>query len=976
MMSVLFILAVGGIRTAEAGMTITPTSPQNTSYTVNIYNTTFPYTQNPISENNSWLNGQKDGLDWYNAQTNNGRAYGTPSSDAYTDPTAVLNYTAFGKNQSVIGTAFCDSPGSSQEVELRIHSNISAHNINGYEALWNCAGNAHQIVTWNGPLANFSLIAESGSGISNGDIIKMTMFGTNITTYKNGVLQLTGIDGNFTGGSPGIGFNYNNGAGYTLFGFNDFYATDMYIPLQFNYTNTSTISYCWYVIDNNPIVRLTSCANSTLTTAPTFGYGYGTHNITYYANNSTNYVFQSSTIYFTLSNGSDSTAPTVTLNTPVDNYNTSSQTIAFNATGSDSVSLKNMSIYGNWTGSWVANQTNSSPINNTLTTFNISGFPAGKYNWNVYACDNSNNCAFAGSNRTFTVYTGAINYYVNATTGSDSNDGLTPASAWQTISKVNSMTFNPGDHIYFERGQTWREQLNYPSSGNSTAPITFGAYGSGASPIITASNLITAGWTKNATHIWQAADTTQPFIVYINGTRGTNVSSVAGITTEFNWFWASNVLYVWSPPDTDPSLYYTNPGIEAGTRNQAIRTNDKSYVTVDGLTMRDGNQAHDNTVNVGSANVTGIIFQNCVVERGKSVGFDLKGSTTANSVTINNCTVQNNGGWGISPEYLYTTATISNSIIAGNGWDSVVQNQQYSGIQGLLGNFNIFGNIVYNNGPVCNIAHNCHGIYYPTGATDTVPANIYNNTVYSNPTGSGIKLVGSANVSQNTVYSNAACGVEIGQNGAANVVYSVYSNVIYSNNIDDTGAGICELSKGAGTINLTINNNDLYKNGGAAQAEINILDNVTALTIKNNIFWATNTRRTLSIQTNQTGTVNIDYNLHWSDSVGGDPGIRYGSVYPTWVQWRSWGYDTHGVNANPLFTNAAGNDFTLQSSSPAIDNGTNVGLTTDFAGNPVPSGNAPDIGAYEYQFITTPIAHISIMNGKISGYGNGRFSGY
>lgn len=39
----------------------------------------------------------------------------------------------------------------------------------------------------------------------------------------------------------------------------------------------------------------------------------------------------------------------------------------------------------------------------------------------------------------------------------------------------------------------------------------------------------------------------------------------------------------------------------------------------------------------------------------------------------------------------------------------------------------------------------------------------------------------------------------------------------------------------------------------------------------------------------------------------------------------------------------------LSSSSPAINAGTDVSLTTDYAGNLVPRGSAPDIGAYEYQ---------------------------
>jgi hypothetical protein len=46
------------------------------------------------------------------------------------------------------------------------------------------------------------------------------------------------------------------------------------------------------------------------------------------------------------------------------------------------------------------------------------------------------------------------------------------------------------------------------------------------------------------------------------------------------------------------------------------------------------------------------------------------------------------------------------------------------------------------------------------------------------------------------------------------------------------------------------------------------------------------------------------------------------------------------VNADPMFANPSGGDFSLQAGSPAIDAGTDAGLP--FA------GSAPDIGAVEY----------------------------
>jgi hypothetical protein len=56
---------------------------------------------------------------------------------------------------------------------------------------------------------------------------------------------------------------------------------------------------------------------------------------------------------------------------------------------------------------------------------------------------------------------------------------------------------------------------------------------------------------------------------------------------------------------------------------------------------------------------------------------------------------------------------------------------------------------------------------------------------------------------------------------------------------------------------------------------------------------------------------------------------------------------TETSTVDPLFVNAAGSDFHLSSSSPGIDAGGSFGYTVDLEGSPIPSGAAPDRGAYE-----------------------------
>jgi hypothetical protein len=536
-------------------------------------------------------------------------------------------------------------------------------------------------------------------------------------------------------------------------------------------------------------------------------------------------------------------------------------------------------------------------------------------------------------------------YYVDncVTVGNNSNSGTSPSTPWLTVSKVNASTFSAGDTISFEKTCTWREQLVYPSSGSAGNPVTFNLYGTGAPPILSGSVLVTVGWSSQATNVWKATVSTQPNTVYFNGTLGTLVGSIGAVAAPFNWFWASNVLYVWSPPDSDPSLFYTSPGIEAGALNSSVvRTNDKSYVTFDGITVRDSNDKAHANIQAGAISSVGLTFQNCVIERGAGSGFNLFGSTTANTVTINNCIIQNNGAWGIAVENQYASGTISNNIITGNGLNSVQDNQEYSQIDGVLGNFNIFGNTVTNADPAgCKTGGSlgtfCHEIYYSTGFGGdlTQVANIYGNSISGSTFGVGIKVVGSANVYQNLVYGNDVGGIATGQNGTNNVVYQVYNNVLYNNNVGNVvaTAGIFEQTQGAGTISLTVNGNTFYQNSGTNGYEVRVSDNIQIFTMKNNILFSTATRPTFETPVTLTGTLSIDYNdYHRAD---GTAALFWNNASITWAAWQALGFDAHGLNGiDPLFTNAAGNNLTLQTTSPAIDAGTTLGAPYNMALDP------------------------------------------
>ena len=87
-------------------------------------------------------------------------------------------------------------------------------------------------------------------------------------------------------------------------------------------------------------------------------------------------------------------------------------------------------------------------------------------------------------------------YYVSSSGGSDSNNGTSDSTPWKTINKVNIGSFNAGDSILFNKGDTWREMLIPPSSGSLGNPIIFSSYGSGDDPKLyyDINRLSNSGW--------------------------------------------------------------------------------------------------------------------------------------------------------------------------------------------------------------------------------------------------------------------------------------------------------------------------------------------------------------------------------------------------------------------------------------------------------------------------------------------------
>jgi hypothetical protein len=75
-------------------------------------------------------------------------------------------------------------------------------------------------------------------------------------------------------------------------------------------------------------------------------------------------------------------------------------------------------------------------------------------------------------------------YYVSPS-GDDSDSGISPEEAWETIERVNALTCNPGDRILFEGQESFSGSLAFDSSDHGTPqnPITIGSYANGRATI-------------------------------------------------------------------------------------------------------------------------------------------------------------------------------------------------------------------------------------------------------------------------------------------------------------------------------------------------------------------------------------------------------------------------------------------------------------------------------------------------------------
>ena len=390
-------------------------------------------------------------------------------------------------------------------------------------------------------------------------------------------------------------------------------------------------------------------------------------------------------------------------------------------------------------------------------------------------------------------------------------------------------------------------------------------------------------------------------------------------------FWfddPNNRVYIRTTGDDAPSNYT----IEVPTRDYGILLSAKDYVTLQDLYLTG---AKDRGINITGAVNTPIMNQLTVINNA-FYGIVLDGNSgTIQNVTISNSDVSYQGKAGINgsgtiTNSLYSTNTLHHNAqqAYGTAVDTAGIYLYATGVTGAISEYNT----VYSNGTVSDNEEAGYGLWYDT--------------------------IGSGGIIRyNKIYSNSKAGIQVERSSGVKVL----SNVVYDN------------TYGQITLSRDIHNNLVYNNTCYGPGPFGIYvrgdespieGGTTGNILRNNISIGSDINLRVKWGGENDGTYGSG-NVYDHNCLGAEGDIvthlvewgagNYDDTYDDWET--AYGVTTSSVESDPLMTDPANGDFTLQSGSPAIDAGALLSIHvdgwTDYAGATRIYGQLPDIGAYE-----------------------------
>jgi hypothetical protein len=311
-----------------------------------------------------------------------------------------------------------------------------------------------------------------------------------------------------------------------------------------------------------------------------------------------------------------------------------------------------------------------------------------------------------------------------------------------------------------------------------------------------------------------------------------------------------------------------------------------------------------------------------------SAGFRVNQS---NHISILNCVAGNNQYWGIFTRYADHVDLENNEC-----YGSVIQHGIYvsnsADFPVVRGNYSHdnAGQGIQFNGDITSGAANPGDPVSVGGGQTTILDGVISNGIVEN----------------NRVFNNGSMGIY----GDGLQTTIIRNNLVIGSR--SKGIAVYQVDGGDGPAGIYIVNNTVLEAAGGGYAA-KIAASAGPNVIVNNIF----------LHPDNPGHAGID----WSDE--SHPQLVTSDYNIYGIGNGQAGDEPHSFEAaiSSLFVNAAGNDFHLSSSSPAIDRGENLSsVLSDIEGNVRPQGASTDIGAYEFAGAVVPAPSLVISPSTVT----------
>lgn len=534
-------------------------------------------------------------------------------------------------------------------------------------------------------------------------------------------------------------------------------------------------------------------------------------------------------------------------------------------------------------------------------------------------------------------------------TGSDTNDGLSPAAAWRTIDRANQQPYAAGDSILLKRGCAW-QGTGFKANGHGTeaAPITLADYGDLQQPLPRIDGvgahepavllLNVQNWTVRNLELTQHGQT--PQALDSNNEKGKDADQYS------DEYMRAVVHVLGLGPPNDP-----NCGEGCTVRN----------IRLENLLVRDGSW--------NGIYVSGGYYQL------KSARFGYADNVVIAGVESRN---HHKAGVEITCTYYQTRIYATSNVMV---LDSYLHNNGGDGVMvGPVRNGLLDGNECAYNGRIRNARVGCW-------TWDSENTTIQFNESHHNMTpltdgkardGAGFDLdLGTENglLQYNWSHDNEGEGFlfvswPVGYGYSRGESHNLQMRYNLSERDGKKLAG--GITVFGGVAPLVIYNNTIYYEpdrlagsvmfngeGGALTTSIWGKSGKPDVRAYNNIFIANGRANPAAIcnnlWTDGAGTFTLDNNLWWR--VEGGVRFQWGNAaLNSWDAWLANGFDANGLNAHPQLAGPWGGGpaaYFLSAISPTIDQGRTVtdalrgmGLQ-DAAGASIPQGLTFDLGAFE-----------------------------